>query len=200
MSSVPKSRREKHDFQADHNLREIRRRVTELAINGFGYDQERFEKKIQKFEAGITDFERKAEVVERWRKKNESYYKDFVAEEVIETRRIIRKAVCEFELGNSIFPTGEAKLVEFCERRKHFDRAIGWLHCLIQELEYIGEILPCDKNAYENLQDAIDLEISLVKGVRRASNKFLKPDNRQNNKKTGRITAKRQNSRQQGNL
>ena len=176
MSNVPKSRRKKHDFLANHELRTIRIRITELAINDFGYDRERFERKIEKYENSLSSFDRKPEVVAKWRKKNESYFADFVEEETKETRDILRRAVMEFELGNSIFPEGDAKLVEFCERRKHLDRAIGWLHCMKQELQYIAEILPCDKNQYVSIQETIDHEISLIKGVRRAGNKFLKPD------------------------
>lgn len=172
--SVPKSRREKHDFLAYHKLIEIRRIVTDLALYGFGYDKDRMERKIERFENGVTNFERKEEIVSRMRLKNESFYEDFVREETEETRKILRKAVFEFELGNSIFPSGTALIMEYCERRKHFDNTIGWLNCLKQELQYIAETLPCDKNRYVSLVDVIDEEISLVKGVRQAANKYLK--------------------------
>jgi hypothetical protein len=189
MSSVPKSRREKHDFMASHKLREIRKLVTELAINDFGYDKDRLEKKIKRFEDGLTnmDPERKADIVRRMREKNESYYANFVAEETIETRKILRKITQEFELGNSIFPSGDALLMEYCEKRKHLDNAIGWLYCLKQELQYIAETLPGDKNRFEYLtgvqedeRGEIENEISLIKGVRRAANKFLKAKKKKN--------------------
>ena len=193
MSSVPKSRREEHDFMASHNLREIRKRVTEMAINDFGYDRDRLEEKIKKFEDSLVNIEpeRKAEIVARMRKKNESYYADFVDEETEVTRDLLRKAVCEFELGNSIFPSGDARLMEYCEKRKHLDMAVGWLFCLKQELQYIAETLPGDKNRFESLtgyeddkecegakkrKGAIEIEIALIKGVRRAANKFLKAE------------------------
>lgn len=177
MSSVPKSRRKQHDFLASHKLIDIRHRVTELALYDFGYDKDRLEEKIQKFaDANLNiDPERKAEIIARMRKKNESYYADFVDEETVETRRLIRMAACEFELGNSIFPSGETKFTEFCERRKHLNAAIGWLNCLKQELQYIAETLPGDKNRYEGISKDIEEEISLMKGVRRAANKFLSP-------------------------
>lgn len=150
MSGVPKSRREEHDFMASHKLYDIRRRITELAINDFGYDQEKMERKIQKFENSLVglDENRKREVVARMRIKNEGYYAAFVEEETRETRSILRKVVFEYELGNSIFPTGEAKLEEYKERRLHLDNAIGWLCCLKQELQYIAETLPGDINRY----------------------------------------------------
>ena len=193
MSSVPKSRREKHDFMASHNLREIRRRVTELAVNDFGYDRDRLEEKIRRFEDGLNvESERKKEIAERMRRKNEGYYADFVEEETKATRDILRKVVCEFEIGNSIFPSGDAKFMEFCEKRRHLDEAIGWLFCLKQELQYIAETLPCDKNRFASLTGdpsdkekggEIEKEISLIKGVRRAANKFLKAEGEKVRKK-----------------
>ena len=196
MSSVPKSRREDHDFMASHNLREIRKRITELAVNDFGYDKDRLEEKIKKFEDGLNiEPERKKEIVERMRKKNESYYADFVEEETKETRAILRKVVQEFELGNSIFPSGDTKYMEFCEKRKHLDEAIGWLFCLKQELQYIAETLPGDKNRFASLAGdpnndggEIEKEISLIKGVRRAANKFLKAEGEKKRKRTRTIT------------
>ena len=174
MSSVPISRRQKHNFETPRKLRLLRRKVTELAINDFGYDRARQEAKIQKFEDSVTNFERKDEIVASMRLKNESYYADFVEEETVVTRDIVRKIVFEFESGNSIYPSGEARVAEFRERRKHLDEAIGWLYCLKQELQYIAEILPCDANKYESLTDEIEAIIPMVKGVRRAANKFLK--------------------------
>ena len=184
MSGVPKSRREQHDFVASHKLHDIRRAITELAVNDFGYDKQRLERKIQKFEDSLVglDDDMKQNVVARIRKKNESFYADFVEEETKETRDILRKAVFEFELGNSIFPSGETKLEEYKERRLHLDNAVGWMNCLKQELQYIAETLPGDKNRYVAAIEEIMAEISLIKGVRRAANKYLKPDKKNKNK------------------
>ena len=179
MGSVPKSKRKKHDFETPRKLHKLRLTVTELAINDFGYDQQRFEEKIQRFENNVTNFERKEEMVARMRKKNESYYADFVAEETIITRDIARRIICEFEIGNSIFPTGEAKVAEFRKRREHLDECIGWLFSLKQELQYIAEVLPCDINKFAFVSQEIEAIIGMVKGVRRSANRFLnrKPKN-----------------------
>ena len=64
--------------------------------------------------------------------------------------------------------------MEFCEKRKHLDNAIGYLYCLKQELQYIAETLPSDKNRYITIIEDIAREVSLIKGVRRSANKFLK--------------------------
>ena len=170
MSSVPKGRRKQHDFVATHNLIKLRKTITELAISDFGYDREKFEKKIEEFErwSGNT------EAAERMRARNESYYTDFVEEETKVTRQILRETAAEYEMGNSIFPSGDTTMEEYKERRLHLNRAIGHLHMLIQEMQYIADILPSDKNRYERLVEEIRQEIRLIKGVRRAANKFIK--------------------------
>ena len=176
MSGVPQSRREQHDFQATTNLRNIRREITELAIHDFGYDKARLETQLKNFEERVSklDTDRKAEIIASYREKNESFYADFAEEETKVTRDLLRQAVCEFEIGNSIFPAGQTKILEYCERRKRMDIAIGYLKALKQELMYIAETLPGDKNRYEKLNDRIDEEISLIKGVRQSANRFLK--------------------------
>ena len=174
MSNVPVSRRKKHDFITTHKIHNLRKRITELAISDFGYDRDRFEKQIQKYAEWMVGQPNSDEIIAKMREKNESYYKDFVQEETVVTRDIFRKIVMEFEIGNSIFPDGEALLEEFKERRLHFDRAVGWLFCLKQELQYIAETLPGDKNRYEKITDEIEEIIGLVRGVRRSANKFLK--------------------------
>ena len=195
MSSVPKSQREEHDFMASHKLREIRSAVTDLARNDFGYDKEKLEEQIKRFEEGMAniDPEKKLQIVAKWRDKNESFYSDFVEEETSITRDILRQAVKWYEMGNSIFPSGESKLMEYCDRRKFLNYAIGELFVLKQELQYIAETLPGNKNRFEYITNEIKTEVSLIKGVRRAANKFLKgndakrPQGRKNphNKKQG---------------
>ena len=175
MSGVPAGRREAHDFLANHHLTELRKLITELAINDFGYDREKVQKKIEHFSQWYKN-DNKDEIVARMREKNESFYEDFVQEETTITRQILRDTVAEFEMGNSIFPSGEALLEEYKEKRLHLDRAVGHLNVLKQELQYIADTLPGDKNRYETLIKTIEKEISLVKGVRRAANKYLKED------------------------
>ena len=173
MSGVPKGRREKHDFLATHNLMKIRKEVTELAVYSFGYNKERQDKKIERFEEWAAK-NGKEDVIAWMRAKNGGFYEEFVEEETRETRQILRNAVAEYELGNTIFPSGDSKMEEYREKRAHLNRAAGHLHVLIQELQYIADILPCDKNKYAALIQTIREEIRLIKGVRRAANKYLR--------------------------
>ena len=45
---------------------------------------------------------------------------------------------------------------------------------LKQEINFVIEILPVDKNRFVNFDKKINYQIALYKGVRQASNKFLK--------------------------
>ena len=168
MSRVKESEKKPHDFLAPKKLRAIRKRATELSIIRFGYDGEKVDRIAEKRSLG--DPERK----ERIKAMYEEYYTGYINREREKVEDIIRKAVFMFELGNDIIPTGDTKIMEYCERRKYLDLAVGHLGCLVQELEYIAETLPCDKNRFETLINDIGEAKTLVKGVRRAANKYIK--------------------------
>ena len=53
------------------------------------------------------------------------------------------------------------------------------MNCLKQELCYIAETLPGDKNRYDNITAEIKEEIALIKGVRKAANKYLTGKNKE---------------------
>ena len=61
---------------------------------------------------------------------------------------------------------------ELIQRRIHQDEAIGQCHRLAQELQYAIETLPVDVNTYLQFGEAIQTEITLIKGWRKADNKF----------------------------
>ena len=72
-------------------------------------------------------------------------------------------------IANSIYPTCYE---EFVQRRLHQDEAIGQCYRLTQELQYAIETLPVDVNTYLQFGEAIQTEINLIKGWRKADNKF----------------------------
>ena len=174
MSNVPFSHRTQSDFQTPHKLRAFRKCVTDLAINDFGYDQARLERKIEKFAESVTNFERKDEIVASMRERNEDFFPKFVEKETEVVLDIVRHITFEFEIGNSIKPTGEAIVKEFRERRLHLDNAVGWLKCIEQEFQYIAETLPGDKNRYCGVSEKAEDLVRMVKGVRRDANKYLR--------------------------
>lgn len=74
-------------------------------------------------------------------------------------------------MANSIFPNC---LMECDERRRLQDLAIGLHYDLLQELQFVLEMLPIDKNKYTRYADMINHEIALLKGWRQSDNAIRK--------------------------
>lgn len=174
MSNVPKSKRKKHDFETTKQMTLLRRDITELAINDFGYDPDRYQKMIDRYAYARKDQPNVEIAVAKMQARHDSFYEAFIEDEGRYLIGVWRDIVREFDAGNSIYPSGKALIAEYCERRLHLDRCVGYIRDLKDELQYIAETLPVDKNKYDNLADRIGALIALVKGVRQASNKFLK--------------------------
>ena len=157
---------------------ELRDDITALIMNDFGFSEDKYEKQIKRFEEMLKDNPRKDDIVAKMRHKKERFYEKFISREADAVLDMLRKIQIDFTEGNSIYPddqNGTQQLfMEFCERRRHMDGCIAGCHALKQEIQYIAETLPVDKNKYVRFSDAIDKQISLIKGVRRASNSFLK--------------------------
>jgi hypothetical protein len=174
MSNVVKSKRRKHDFETTKQMHALRRDITEAMIIDFGYDPERHQKMIERYAMRFQNIPNNEEIIRRMKTKHDSFYSQFIYKETEIVLDIWKDIVKEFEMGNSIFPTGKALMEEYKERRLHFDRCIGHIHSMRLELQYIAETLPCDKNKYDNFAERLKTLSSLVKGVRQASNRFLK--------------------------
>ena len=174
MSNVPKSKRKKHDFETTRQMMQLRRDITEIAINDFGFDADRYQKMIDRYAEVRKDQPNIEATVAKMQYRHDSFYNLFIEDETQYILQVWRDIVREFEAGNSIFPSGESLMEEFCERRLHFDRCIGYIRDLQSEIQYVAETLPVDHNKYDNLAERIKALIALVKGVRQSSNRFLK--------------------------
>ena len=174
--SVPKGRRQESRFEAQHNFYKVRGEVTALVLNDFGFSEEKYRKKMEKYHAAHSKDANIDDIVARWERKNEAFKKWYIDEEgraVLDIMREIEKA---FTTGNSIFPSETpAKVLEFLVRRWYMNRAIGLCYALKQELNYIIRTLPVDINKYERFAEMIDRQIALYKGVRQADNRLIKP-------------------------
>lgn len=180
--SVVKSKRNASRFEAQHQLVLLRREVTNLALNQFGFSREKYEKQIARYAEQHKTASNLDEVVRRWRAKNEGFSEWFIKEEQTVVLDILRRITEEFTVGNSIFPCGtdeEISKAEIIERRLHMDKAIAHCYVLKQEIQYIMTTLPVDMNKFKRFSEMIDNEIALIKGVRKADNRFNK------NKKKG---------------
>jgi len=181
---VPKGRRKESRFEAQHHYFRLRSEITTLMLLDFGFSEEKYRKGIERYREAHQAAPNVDEVVARYEKKCESFKKWFIDKECDAVLEILRRIECEFTAGNSIYPSETpAKIMEFCERRKHVDEAIAQCYVLKQELNYIIRTLPVDLNKYERFAVEIDKQIALYKGVRQSDNRLLKQKPNRSKKK-----------------
>ena len=174
--SVPKGRRQESRFEAQHHYYRLRTEITTLILQDFGFSEEKYLENIDRYREIHRTAPNINDVVARWQKKNESFARWFIDCEAAAVLDIMRSIEREFTMGNSIYPSETpARIMEFCMRRWHMNRAIGYCYTLKQELNYIIRTLPVDLNKFERFAEAIDRQIALYKGVRQADNRLIKP-------------------------
>ena len=178
--SVPKGKRAESRFEAQHSFFKLRSEVTALVLNDFGFSEEKYRAKMERYRAAHANAPNIEDVVKRWERKNESFKRWFIDEEGRAVIDLMRDIEREFTIGNSIYPSETpAKVMEFLVMRWHMNRAIGLCYSLKQELNYVIRSLPVDINKYERSAEAIDKQIALYKGVRQADNRLIKPKKEQ---------------------
>ena len=176
--SVPKSRRKESKFEAYTHYYTLRDEITLLTCNSFGFSREKYGKIIERFAGWHKDDPNREAIVEKMKAKCDAFNEWFIREERSAILDMLRNVQAELTLGNSIYPSETiARNMEFLDRRKHMDAAIGWCYVLKQEIMYVIRMLPVDINKYEHLSDEIDTEIKLIKGVRQADNRLMKQKN-----------------------
>ena len=181
MSSVPKSQRSPTKFEAEHHFFELRDRVTELMLLDFGFSEEKYKKRIEHYRESHKSATNVDEVVSRYEKKCEAFKTQFIADERRAISDILRKVSVEFTAANSIYPSDTpARISEYCQRRKHLNEAVAMCYALKQEIQYVIRTLPVDLNKYKAYDKAINEQIALYKGVRKADNRFLKNKTKKN--------------------
>jgi len=80
----------------------------------------------------------------------------------------LKDAQKHITIANSIFPTF---IWECDERRKEQDIAIGLMYDLLQEIQFLLQVVTIlDKNKFIRYADSINQEINLLKGWRQSDN------------------------------
>lgn len=170
--AVLKNKRKQSQFEVFHHLYKVRRDITELLLRDFGYSYEKAEKRLlKKFNGrGYAELSEAEQLqYDRLKKRWEAFDDWFIYDERQVIVDCLREITKEVFIANSIYPTC---LEELYQRRLHQDEAIGQCYRLTQELQYAIETLPVDVNTYLQFGDAIQTEINLIKGWRKADNKF----------------------------
>ena len=171
MSSIPKSKRSESKLEALHRAYELRRRITAELMLTFGYSQRKLDAHIRKMTDFVQDPEEREKMSKVIREVQDNFNSWFIQRE--------RDKVADFSQGisehlraaNSIWPTN---IPEYEERRLEMDRAIVCCEKLQNELQYIAETLPADKNKFMNIVLEIKAEEDMIKALRKADNRFLK--------------------------
>ena len=184
--AVPKNKRKPSPFQTPIEMMKLRDEVTAMLFKNFGYSDKRFEKQVERFrkmhEKSCKNID---EVVENFKIKQRAIHEWYIERERNIIHTIVQRIDSEFKQANSIYPSKTPAFEqEYIERRIHLDKAIASCYELIGELEHIVRTLPVDKNKFCSLEDAIDNQIKLFKGVRKSDNRFLKEIRKQEGKNT----------------
>lgn len=170
--SVLKSKRKQSQFEVFHHLNKLRKDITDLLLRDFGYSFEKAEARLLKQFGGRTLeqlSEAERERYEKTKLRLEAFDDWFIYDQRQVIVNCLRDITREVYIANSIYPTVMEELVQ---RRLHQEEAIGHCYRLVQELQYAIETLPVNVNIFLQFGEAIQTEISLIKGWRKADNKF----------------------------
>lgn len=166
--SVVKSKRKPSQFEVFHHFSKLRKGVTLLLLNDFGYSVERARQNLDKsFGDNLTP--EKQTHYEKRLTKIVAFAAWFIPKEKEAVTDCLREITACLYGANSIYPMYHEELVE---RRILQDKAIGQCYRLTQELQYAIDVLPVDVDKYTRFAEMIEVEINLIKGWRKADNKF----------------------------
>lgn len=170
--SVLKNKRKASQFEVFHHLYKMRKEITDLLLRDFGYSCEKADKRLGRMFGGrnyteLTEAEQ--ERYNRLKQKYDAFDEWFIFDERQVIVDCLREITKEVFIANSIYPTCSEELIQ---RRLHQDEAVGQCYRLTQELQYAIETLPVDVDTYLRFGETIQTEINLIKGWRKADNKF----------------------------
>lgn len=170
MSDIPKSERSESLLRAQHQVYQIRKKITTELMATFGYSQKRFEKHIK----AVTDYLPESEREERAkqiRELEEDFDIWYIQQERGRVLQFCQDISIHMRAANTIWPD---YWPEYEERRLQWDKALECCNMLQDELQYIAEVLPADKNKYMAIVLDIDHLFNTIKKLRQSDNRFKK--------------------------
>lgn len=170
--SVIKAKRKESQFEVFHQYDIVRREVTNLLLNNFGYSLDRAEKNLSRYFGGRPYEELTPDEKVRYDKAEVKYkaFNDWFIGEEKNTVMFYLRTINEYiTTANSIYPIYADELAE---RRILQEKAIGACYGLTRELQYAIDTLPVDANKYIRFAEMMKYEIALLKGWRKSDNKF----------------------------
>lgn len=183
--SVLKNNRGVSELEFYHTAIKLRKELTQRLLRDFGVKTPENAKA-----KNFPDDELRVEIVKQWPKMEIFFNKYTRMQEELRTRDVVseypywlvfrfrdemmdtmKKLIDNIVAANTIYPIDEAEL---STRRAYQTAAIANCEQLLQELQYIMEVLPIDVNKLLKYVDMIQKEIGLLKGWRKANAKILK--------------------------
>ena len=171
MSNIPKSKRSESKLEALHKGYELRRKITAELMASFGYSQKKLEEHIRKMTSHVQDPEEREKMSKVIREVEDDAASWFIKRERNRIADFCQGITEHLRAANTIWPTN---MSEFEERRLEMDRALVCCNQLQDELQYIAETLPADKNKYMNIVLEVQAEFDMIKKLRQSDNRFLK--------------------------
>ena len=183
--SVLKNDRDTSELEFYHNARKLRKELTQNLLRDFGV-RNRENGKAKNF----PDDELRVKIVQEYPKMELFFNKYTRMQEELRTRDVVseypywlvfrfRDEMMDYMKGlidnitdaNTIYPTSDKELED---RRAYQTAAIGYCENMLQEFQYIMDVLPIDVNKLLRYVDMIEKEIALLKGWRKANGKIAK--------------------------
>ena len=183
--SVLKNNRGTSELEFYHTAIKLRKEITQNLLRDFGV-KNRDAVRSKNF----PDDELRVKIVQEYPKMELFFNKYTRMQEEIRTRDVVseypywlvfrfrdemmdllKQLIDNITDANSIYPIN---LHELEVRRDYQTAAIGACEKMLQELQYIIEVLPADANKLLRYVDMIDKEVALLKGWRKANGKIAK--------------------------
>ena len=161
MSDIPKSKRAYSNLEAHHKALEIRRKIAVELLANFAYSEKKLEEAVRKQTQHIQAIRNLEEDFACWFIKR---HRDRVDDLCCDIAQHLRGA-------NTIWPTYR---FEYKDRRGELNQALKCCNKLQDELQYIAESLPADKNKYMDIVLEVEALFNMIKALRQSDNRFLK--------------------------
>ena len=171
MSNIPKNKRSESKLEALHRAYDLRRKITAELMATFGYSKKKLEAHVQKMTSYVQDPAERDKMSKAIRELEDGFDSWFIRRERDRVADFCQGITEHLRAANTIWPT---YMNEFQERRLETDRALACCNKLQDELQYIAETLPADKNKYMNIVLEVQGVFDMIKALRQADNRFLK--------------------------
>ena len=171
MSDIPKSKRAKSPLEALHAAYHLRWRVTAELMASFAYSEKKLEAHIRKRTSYIKNDDERTAAIKAIREAEENFAGWFIKRERDRVADFCQGITEHLRAANTIYPQYR---IEFDERRLEMDKALECCNKLQDELQYIAETMPADKNKYMGAVLECESVFRQIKALRQSDNRFLK--------------------------